>query len=261
MKKTSMLLIFLFTCTRIYSQNENEGAMLLTKGIKTIDHAVKHWNKSEMDEAKAILAKAVDAAPKDYRSLYWNAYADYQLAIYFLYVDESTRDEDAGKRHVENAIKSLEKAISLHKTDADSYALLGSLTGMKIQFSPISGMWLGPKSNGLFQKAVSANDKNPRVFYLMGIGTMNTPSMFGGGTDKAISQFEKALSLFEKESMETPVDSLSPRWGLEGCYSFLGNAYEKNNEIERARICYQKALELNPNSSRAKMELVKLKFK
>ncbi|MBL7996818.1 tetratricopeptide repeat protein [bacterium] len=261
MKKTSILLICLFTCTRVYSQNENEGTILLAKGIKTIDHAVRHWNKSELDEAKDIFAKAVDAAPKDHRPLYWNAYADYQLAIYFLYADESTRDEDAGKCHVENAITSLEKAIDLNKTDADCYALLGSLTGMKIHFNPISGMWLGPKSGGFFKKAVSANDKNPRVFYLMGIGTMNTPSMFGGGADKAIGQFEKALALFEKENMDTSADPFLPRWGWDGCYSFLGNAYEKNNETERARICYQKALELNPNSNRAKRELAKLQFK
>ena len=259
--KWILLFSWVFLNAVSYSQTGSSITHSLPEGIDKISQAVNHWNKSQMDEAKTIFTDVVSSEPNNYRALYWSAYADYRLAIYYLYADETPRDEDAGKRYIESAIAGIEKAIENNSQDADCYALLGSLTGMKIMFNPISGMWLGPKSNGHLDKALLLNDKNPRVVYLKGMNRLKSPSIFGGGPDKAIEQFEKAIVLFEAERQTTLTDPLIPRWGIEECYSFLGNAYEKLGEINKARVAYQKALDINPSSLRAKKELANVQNK
>ena len=63
--------------------------------------------------------------------------------------------------------------------------------------NPLSGMTLGPKSNGLLDRAKELEPKNPRVWLVSGMSAMFTPKMFGGGTDKAEQELRKSLDLFD----------------------------------------------------------------
>jgi len=67
-------------------------------------------------------------------------------------------------------------------------------------------------SNEALGKAEKLNPENPRVWFCKGQNVYHTPSMFGGGSEKALPLFEKAARLFD--SFETP-NQLWPLWGEE----------------------------------------------
>jgi len=254
--KKFLSMLAAFVCLFNLRAQDDTVEKMIREGITQIDASLKTWDKNEILSAKAAFEKAVMVAPQNTHALYWKAYADYRLAILSLYVRQ--RDENAGKQYIDESIKTLEQVIEFNDADVESYALLGSLTGMKIQFNPLSGMWLGPKSQGYFEKALTLTKENPRVYYLMGIGTLHTPAMFGGGPKKAIPQLDQAIQLFEQEGLSKVGDLLTPTWGLDECYSTLGNAYEKMDDLDKAKAHYLKALEINPNSRRAQSELAKI---
>lgn len=239
--------------------SQSPATSITMEAKSKIQNGFLSWNEAMIREGSALCERAAMADPQSVWPLYWNAFAHYRLAIMKLYAGEP--DEEAGKQHIEAGLALLEKANTLKPGHAESLALTGSLTGMKIRFNPLSAMWLGPKSQEYMSKAAEADPKSPRVFYLTGIGTMNTPSMFGGGADKAAGDFLKAIRLYEEEAANPPADQLAPTWGYDECYSFLGSAYEAQKMFNEAKNCYQKSLAINPDSRRAKAQLMHLENK
>jgi hypothetical protein len=67
----------------------------------------------------------------------------------------------------------------------------------------------GKAAGEALQKAMALNANNPRVYYLQGMSMMGTPVQFGGGKDKAIPLFEKAIELYKATKPAT----LYPGWG------------------------------------------------
>jgi hypothetical protein len=65
------------------------------------------------------------------------------------------------------------------------------------------------------------NADNPRIYFLKATSTFFTPKMFGGGAKKALPYFEKADSLFAKESKD---DIAKPFWGKEANDEFMKQA-------------------------------------
>lgn len=252
-----MIVVLMLTAGTLFSQNP--AASIAIEGKNKIQNGFAAWNETMIREGSALCERAAMADPQNVWPLYWSAFAHYRLAIMKLYGSEP--DEDAGKQYIETGLSLLEKINTLKPGHAESLALTGSLTGMKIRFNPLSAMWLGPKSQEYMSKAVEADPKSPRVFYLTGIGTMNTPSMFGGGADKATGDFLKAIRLYEEEATNPPADPLAPTWGYDECYSFLGSAYEAQKMFNEAKSCYQKSLTINPESRRAKAQWMRLENK
>lgn len=67
----------------------------------------------------------------------------------------------------------------------------------------------GKAAGEALQKAMKLNVNNPRAYYLQGMSMMGTPVQFGGGKDKAVPLFEKAIVLYKDGKKAT----LYPGWG------------------------------------------------
>jgi tetratricopeptide (TPR) repeat protein len=80
------------------------------------------------------------------------------------------------------------------------------------------------------------------AFVSRGVGNYYLPAMFGGGTDPAIADFQKAIQV-------------NPN--LAEAYLWLGIALRKANRNSEARKAIAKSLELNPNRVWAKQQLDK----
>lgn len=240
------------TCLTAQEQNAKQ-AMLLEAKTK-FEAAYKTWNRDEMTATKAVFDRVLAIEPENVDALYWKAYADYRLTIRSLY--GSDKDEHMAEQLVEEGIKTLETAIKISPNHSESLALIGVLTGMKITFNPISGMWLGPKSNGYYEDAIKANPKNARAFFLKGLGKLRTPAMFGGGPDKALPEFEKAIALYKEQKTES--ESVLPDWGYTECLVFTGDAHAALKDSDKAAMYYNEALAINPDSRQAKAGLAKL---
>ena len=232
------------------SQNEVDPSGLIMEGKNMIQSGVDQWMLNVLLNSRGIFERILSIREKDYLSHYYLAYADYRLCIMYL----SQKDEKSASKYLDEGVKHLEKSIELKPNFAESQALLASLYGFKIGLKWYLGMTLGPKAGTCFDKAVEVDSLNPRVYLLLGISKYHTPSLFGGGMDKAKLNLLKSIKLYESYSVS---DSLLPDWGYEETYAWLGKIYMEEKEYQKAEEQFEKALQINPKCSWVKYVLKK----
>ncbi|MFN8582538.1 MAG: hypothetical protein U0163_16385 [Gemmatimonadaceae bacterium] len=192
-----------------------------------------------IDEALALIDRALAAAPTDSVFLHYKGYAFYRKGS----LEMALGHRSDAARSLDSAAASL-RASSATLAWADTYALLGAAIGERIGVSgnPFSAMRNGPKSNAALDRAAKLGPANPRVFLLRGMGAFYKPRMFGGGADKAIQELEHALKLFETDSAASPL----PTWGRGEAYAFLGLVRASEGRRDDAIAAYERALSFTP---------------
>ena len=137
-----------------------------------------------------------------------NYYACYSLTV-LSYVEKEAKKKDA---YLDEAEVYLSKAFSEFKTEYDEfYVLKAMLANARLAVQPaLRYKKYGDLFNENTEKAMSLNPGNPRIYYLKGNSLFYTPKMFGGGAKNALTQFEKAETLFKNESKD---DIYKPYWG------------------------------------------------
>lgn len=206
-------------------------------------------SKENFEQAKNILVQFVSQG--DYQALaeYYLGYIDYNLGVVVYRMDK-----EKAVAYLDSAVEYLERAIQKDKNFAEAHALLASCYGIQISFSPLSGIWRGPKSGSEMSTAKELAPENPRVALLGAIGTYNTPALFGGGKEKGFEELKNAAELFNRWKTS---DSLQPDWGKEQVYAWIGLVYLERKEIILARKAFEKALEINPDYGWVKYVLMK----
>jgi len=232
------------------SSNKVDLTELIMEGKRMIQNGVDQWKLDVLLNARAIFERILSVQEKDYLPHYYLAYADYRLCVMYM----SQKDDKNAYKYIEEGIKHLERSVELKSNFAESQALLASLYGFKIGLKWYLGMTLGPKSGSCFDKAVEIDSLNPRVYLLLGISKYHTPSMFGGGMDKAKSNLLKSTKLYEYYSTS---DSLLPSWGYDEAYTWMGKIYMEEKEYQKAEDQFEKALLINPECSWVKYVLKK----
>jgi hypothetical protein len=107
-------------------------------------------------------------------------------------------------------------------------------------------MFLGPRAGSAIDQAKELEPNNPRVHLIDGIGNINKPSMFGGGTDKAIASLSLADSLFRVYQV---TDSLYPDWGKVEARIWLAEVAIKEGKLARARRYLESAAAEEPENN------------
>lgn len=138
----------------------------------------------------------------------WQAH--YYLA--YTRINFSFWEKDGEKKDaiLDEAQKSIDKAIEAGGDKSELYALQGFLYQGRIQVSAMRGMTYSPKAAEVLEKAIKENPQNPRAYFLLGQNIFYTPSIFGGGTKNALPKFIAAKENFEKEYGKTGIE---PKWG------------------------------------------------
>ena len=225
----------------------------VTQGIieakRLIQQGCNHASADEFEQAKSILTRWAAQGDRQALAEYFLGYIDYNLGV-VVYREEK---EKAGSS-LDSAVRHLEKAIEKDGSFAEAHALLSSCYGIQISYSPMSGIWRGPKAGSEMGKAKALSPENPRVALLDAVGTYNTPALFGGGREKGFEALKKSAELFNRWKI---VDSLQPDWGREQVYAWIGLAYLDRNETILARKAFEKALEINPDYGWVKYVLIK----
>lgn len=183
------------------------------------------------------LTQTVNNHPADKHAHFNLAYARLGLLTAAI----KTEDEDWFDEHYKETHRSLEKAIKLDKQWAEPYAVQGAIYGLKIGFSPMQGMFLGPKSSSLLDKAKAMDPKSALAWKVYANGKFFTPEMWGGDTDEAIKAYETAIALYEQDK-----DALAHNWMYLDALAFLGQAYQRKGNPRKAIATYEKALAVEP---------------
>jgi tetratricopeptide (TPR) repeat protein len=199
------------------------------------------------DKAVAEKQAAFDKSSSD-PILRWNlALAQYGL----MSATMRTKDEDRFDAYYEKTEEHLKELQKDQKLKAEAKALLSAVYGLKMSYSSMMGMVLGPKSSGLIEDAIGLAPSSALVWRVEANSKMFTPSMFGGDMAEAIKAFEKSVELFEKDPA-----SLKNNWIYLDALVFQGQAYNKEGQTAKAIAAYEKALKLEPKLFWVKNDLL-----
>ena len=137
-----------------------------------------------------------------------NYYAAYSLTV-LSYIEKDAKKKDA---YLDEAEVFLNYAISDYKSESDElYVLKAMFANARLAVQPaMRYKKFGDLFNENIEKAKTIQPDNPRIYYLKGNSVYYTPKMFGGGAKNALPEFEKAETLFAKESKD---DIYKPFWG------------------------------------------------
>lgn len=179
-------------------------------------------------------------ASEDRTAGYWLAYAHYRSTIYHM----SNEQMDAAEEQVSQGLAVFEGRKDLTSEDD---ALVGTLIGMSIIFSPGEAMVLSAKSNKHFQDAIDKNAENPRAYLGLGRSDFYRPKEYGGGL-VAEKHFQKALSLPAPASD----DPQAPDWGRDEAFWYLAQFYQREGRTQEGILTCKRGLKEFPEQQMLK---------
>ena len=121
------------------------------------------------------------------------------------------QDKDKVDAILDPADEDLTKALAIDSKNSEVYAIQAMLYQARIQVSFTRGMKYSGMASEAIEKAIVMNPANPRAHYMQAQNIFYTPAMFGGGAEKALPHYQKALALFNAQ--QDTARGFAPRWG------------------------------------------------
>lgn len=227
------LLSFLTALVGRADNSPAEVTAFVKKASDLIQDGSLQNDRRKLTQATELLKKGLVLFPDD--AQLWHT-------LGFAYYRQLTTASETDARDIAKlADEALGKAQKTG-TIPESPALRSLVLSRMMAFNPEATMSLGREASESMAKALELGPKNPRVWLLQGIYTLYTPESYGGGLKKAMDQFTEAERLFQTEGVVVG----RPSWGAEEIYAWLGIAFKRKGEKERAAEMYKKALAIEP---------------
>lgn len=202
---------------------------------RTIEDGVVTGDVARIRAGGAVAARALQAWPDEPLLLHYAGYAAYREAM--LRMDDDSASEALLATAITQFARSAER-----RPLAETQALLGASHGALAGRGMLAGMRHGPKASRAQEEAVRLGAANPRVLLLAATGAWFTPSMWGGGKDKARALLARAIAAFAQDAPAAPL----PAWGHAEAYAWLGQFERDAGRLDAARAAYDRALALEP---------------
>lgn len=205
-------------------------------------------NQDSKEQWKKIVSERDGKGPAENKDVqYASALARFGL----LSATMRDKDEELFDAYADDTEEMLKSIVEKNKKWGEPRALLSALYGLKMGYSAIKGMFLGPKSQSLMEQALKDAPESPLVWKLYGNSKYFTPEAWGGDVAEAIKAYEKAISLYEANSQHT-----KDNWFYLDTMAFLGQAHMKKGAPAQAVTVYEKALKLEPEYAWVKFRLL-----
>jgi hypothetical protein len=201
-----------------------------------------------VERVNAMRMLAGAAGPRADLLRYTVAYGAWRLAFA---ASVSPADQAA---MLEDAEAQLQRVLTASPDDVESLALMSAVEGARIAQNPDLGMTLGMKSSMQIDRALRLAPLNPRVLVMSGLALYNTPPEYGGSIADAEKKLAAALAAFAKEPASKPW----PNWGRFDAHVWLGQARAHRGDKAGARIEYEAALAIAPQSDWVRYALLPL---
>lgn len=204
-----------------------------------------------LNASKAMWERAIKTAERENgQNSFEKAMAMYGL----LNNTMATQDEETFDDFKDQTIDILESIIDSNEQWGEPRAVLSSVYGLVMAYSPMKGMYLGMKSSSLMEDAMELQPESPLVQKLYAGSKLYTPEMFGGDPEKAVKSFQKSLSLYEE-------GSTTNNWLYLDAMMGLSMAYRKTEKNDEAIAILEKAIVTESEYHWAKATLKRLKEK
>jgi tetratricopeptide (TPR) repeat protein len=171
--------------------------------------------------------------------------AQYRLALTESYLAEvaiEKGDKNQARSAAETGIQAGQRAVALKPDVAEYHRILGTLCGQVIPANVLAGLKWGRCAQDEVAKAIQLDPKDAAAYVSRGVGNYYLPGALGGGVDKAIQDFQKAIALDPRSA-----DALL----------WLGIALRKAGRNADAHNALETAVKLNPARVWAKQQLAK----
>ena len=147
-----------------------------------------------------------------------------------------------GEKKFPEALQMVEALLAKDPGCADLHAWKGHIMGNLAQGNPLDMMKYGMGAMQEYETALQLDPKNTDAHFGRGMVRLMAPQGFGGDLDGAIQDFEASLAKPTPEA-----------------HFYMGEAYKKKGQPDKAKASYQKAVALNPNYAEAKKALDELR--
>ena len=202
MKKYGIIFLALLIALPATSQGRRYKKKML-QGIEAMDQA------SSPEEVEACVEQFDKIAGK-----YPDQWLPYYYAAHILTTHTlGEQDISKGDERLDRAQVYLDSAMSLAPGESEVHVLNALHIIARLSLDAYTrGQFYYNRLIAALQEAENLNPENPRVYYLNGMLTLNTPYEMGGGDMAAKPLFQKAA---EKFSGFDPEDPLWPSWGAD----------------------------------------------
>ena len=163
----------------------------------------------------------------------------------------ASKDKETFDDNVDQTIDLLKKIAKQNPEHGESRAVLSSVYGLVMAYSPMKGMLYGMKSSSLMDEATKFNPESALVQKLYAGSKLYTPEMFGGDADEAIEAFNRSIELFE-------AGDPSENWLYLDAHMGLALAYNKVEKQDEAKTTLENAIAIEPDYKWAKSVLAQL---
>lgn len=205
MKKTLLLLMLAFSALS-FAQSKYESGM--KKGLADVKNAK---TSPDMLASSAFFERIANAEKDKWLPFYYASYYNMMAG----WMDQKS-DKD---KVAEKSLELLVKAEALEINNAELFCLRQMIATMQMTVDPMTRwMTYGQQATKALADAKAADPNNPRIYFLEGQNTMNTPEQFGGGKKKAKPILEKAVELFAKYQVPS---EFHPNWGKDDAETSL----------------------------------------
>ena len=198
--------------------------------------------------SKTMWMKAIESAEAEYgEQSFERAMAMYGL----LNNTMASKDENTFDEYVDPTIDLLKATIESRPDFGEPKAVLSSVYGLIMGYSPWKGILYGSKSSSYMAAAMKDQPDSPLVQKLYAGSKLYTPTMWGGSPEEAVKAYQKSISIYESEN---PTEN----WLYLDTLVGLALAYNKIEQSEKARETLNKVIELEPQHGWARSLLANL---
>ncbi|WP_299438345.1 M48 family metallopeptidase [uncultured Aquimarina sp.] len=148
---------------------------------------------------------------------------------------------DTAEEYIDKSEEIIDKLLEKSPENATLLAYKGAYIAFTIGISNFKAIYLGRRSMKYIDKSIELDPENIQGNIEKGNSMYYRPSAFGGDKAEAIKYYEKAVRSFEKQGL------VVSNWMYINTMTALGQAYEATNQIQLAKLCYEKIIRIFPN--------------
>ena len=162
----------------------------------------------------------------------------------FLIADISKRKDK--KKFSKSCIDRNQIIQKSNRYPPEVYAFLSACYGLSAQSNLLKAASHGAKSGRMIERALEIDSNNPFIYLVKGIGDYQRPELFGGSSENAIKNLNRAIDLYQMRLENTmQIGEAIAHYHLAVIYFFTKQEFELS--LKHARL----ALKLEPNYRRA----------
>lgn len=153
----------------------------------------------------------------------------------------SVEKYDLAEEYIEKSELILDEILIKTPSNATVMAYKGAFIAYEIGISSLKAIYLGRTSMRYIEDALEIEPNNIQANIEMGNAMFYCPPTFGGDKKLAISHYKDAAKYMEQKHL------VKDNWMYLNVMTALGMAYEATDQIQSAKLCYEKILKVKPN--------------